>query len=182
MERKLDREKKVLNEKQIKNDLKGKLTYEDKVVQKIVGISLESIDGLLTIDGGFFSNLAEKIVNTEDATSGVNVEVGEKEVAVDLDIVAEYGKNISEIYENIQKVIQEKVEQMTNLDVIEINVNVVDIKTKDQHEKDSTSLQDKLGEATESVSEFTSDQVEKAKKMTNKGTQQVKEQLEPRVE
>jgi len=71
--------------------VKGELTYEDKVIQKIVGIALESVDGLLTVDGGFFSNIAGKLVNTDDVTSGINVEVGKKQVAVDLDIVAEYG-------------------------------------------------------------------------------------------
>lgn len=33
--------------------VKGKLTYEDKVIKKIIGISLEKVDGLLTVDGGF---------------------------------------------------------------------------------------------------------------------------------
>lgn len=56
--------------------VKGELTYEDKVIQKIVGIALESVDGLLTVDGGFFSNIAGKLVNTDDVTSGINVEVG----------------------------------------------------------------------------------------------------------
>ena len=34
-------------------NVKGDLTYEDKVIQKIIGIALENIDGLLTVDGGF---------------------------------------------------------------------------------------------------------------------------------
>jgi hypothetical protein len=29
-------------------NVKGDLTYEDKVIQKIIGIALENIDGLLT--------------------------------------------------------------------------------------------------------------------------------------
>ena len=53
--------------------VKGKLTYEDKVIKKIIGISLEKVDGLLTVDGGFFSNMAGKLVNTDDVTSGVDV-------------------------------------------------------------------------------------------------------------
>ncbi len=43
--------------------VKGELTYDDKVIQKIVGTAVEKIDGLLTVDGGFFSNIAEKLVN-----------------------------------------------------------------------------------------------------------------------
>ncbi|MFQ6597373.1 Asp23/Gls24 family envelope stress response protein, partial [Streptococcus sp. IMAU11618] len=62
--------------------VKGELTYEDKVIQKIIGLSLEKVDGLLAVDGGFFSNLADKIVNTDNVANGVNVEVGKEQVAV----------------------------------------------------------------------------------------------------
>ncbi|MCI0129823.1 MULTISPECIES: Asp23/Gls24 family envelope stress response protein [Enterococcaceae] len=165
-----------------KSELKGELTFEDKVIQKIVGISLETIPGLLTINGGFFSNLADKIVNNNDVTSGIDVEVGKKEVAVDLDIVAEYGVDISKIYEDIKRVIEKEVKHMTSLEVIEVNVNVVDIKTKEQYEEDSVTVQDKVSDATSEVSDFVSDQTNKVKKVSSKGATKVKEATEPRVE
>ena len=71
-------------------EVKGELTYEDKVIQKIIGLSLENVPGLLAIDGGFFSNLTGKLINTDNVASGVNVEVGKKQVAVDLKVVVEY--------------------------------------------------------------------------------------------
>lgn len=55
---------------------RGELTYEDKVIQKIIGYALKDVDGLLTLDGGFFSNIAEKLVNTDNVTAGINAEVG----------------------------------------------------------------------------------------------------------
>ncbi|MBU5889575.1 Asp23/Gls24 family envelope stress response protein, partial [Vibrio cholerae O1] len=70
--------------------MKRELTYEDKVVQKIVGLALETVDGLLAVEGGFFSNLTGKLVNTDDVTSGVDVEVGKTQVAVDLKVITEY--------------------------------------------------------------------------------------------
>ena len=81
----------------------GSLTYDDKVIQKIIGIALEDVDGLLTVDGGFFSNIAEKLVNTDNVTSGINTEVGKKQVAVDMDIVVEYGRNIPEVAERVKE-------------------------------------------------------------------------------
>ena len=78
----------------VSQDVKGELTYEDKVIQKIIGLSLEKVPGLLDVDGGFFSNLTEKIINTDNVTHGVNVEVGKEQVAVDLNIVVEYQKNV----------------------------------------------------------------------------------------
>ncbi|MCD5492928.1 Asp23/Gls24 family envelope stress response protein, partial [Lactobacillus delbrueckii] len=70
-----------------------------------------------------------------------------KQVAVDLDIVAEYGIDISKLYDKIKNVIVREVKNMTDLEVIEVNVHVVDIKTKEQHEQDSTSLQDRVSDA-----------------------------------
>ena len=73
-----------------KKDIKGELTYEDKVIQKIIGIALENVNGLLTVDGGFFSNIKDKLVNSDDVTSGISTEVGKQQVAVDMDVVVEY--------------------------------------------------------------------------------------------
>ncbi len=177
----MDKAKEKTNVESKVEAVKGKLTYEDKVVQKIIGISLEKVNGLLTVDGGFFSNLTGKLVNTDNVTSGVDVEVGEKQVAVDLDIVAEYGKDIHKIYNEMKEIITKEVKNMTGLEVIEVNVNVVDIKTEEQHEEDSVTLQDKVGDATEAVTNFTSEQTEKAKELASKGGSKAKELTESRV-
>ena len=146
-----------------KTNVRGKLTFEDKVIQKIVGMALEEVDGLLSVDGGFFSNLADKIVNTDNVTSGVDVEVGKQQVAVDLNIIAEYKKDIPKIFEQIKQVVHQQVEDMTDLDVVEINVNVIDIKTKSQQESDDVSLQDRVTGAAQATGKFAGDQVEKVK-------------------
>ncbi|WP_291293566.1 Asp23/Gls24 family envelope stress response protein [Enterococcus sp.] len=162
--------------------VKGELTYEDKVIQKIVGIALESVDGLLTVDGGFFSNIAGKLVNTDDVTSGINVEVGKKQVAVDLDIVAEYGSDMTAIYDQIKEVVSTQVNKMTNLEVIEVNVNVADVKTREQFEKDSETVQDKVSSAAETTGDFASKQTRKAKGAFNKTATRIQENNEPRVQ
>ena len=162
--------------------VKGELTYEDKVIQKIVGIALESVDGLLTVDGGFFSNIAGKLVNTDDVTSGINVEVGKKQVAVDLDIVAEYGSDMTTIYDQIKEVVSTQVNKMTNLEFIEVNVNVADVKTREQFEKDSETVQDKVSSAAETTGDFASKQTRKAKGAFNRTTTRIQENNEPRVQ
>ena len=125
-------------------EVKGELTYEDKVIQKIIGLSLENVPGLLAIDGGFFSNLTGKLINTDNVASGVNVEVGKKQVAVDLN---------------------------------EVNVDVVDIKTKEQHEADSVSLQDRATGVVESTSKFTSDKFESAKDKVKEVAEDTKDKV-----
>ena len=162
--------------------VKGELTYEDKVIQKIIGLSLEKVDGLLAVDGGFFSNLADKIINTDNVANGVNVEVGKEQVAVDLNVVVEYQKNVPELYKHIKEVVVSQVSKITDLEVVEVNVNVVDIKTKEQHEADSVSLQDRVTGVVESTGEFASEQFENVKTGLGNGFSAVKEKVGEGVE
>lgn len=162
--------------------VKGELTYEDKVIQKIIGLSLEKVDGLLAVDGGFFSNLTDKIINTDNVANGVNVEVGKEQVAVDLNVVVEYQKNVPEIYKHIKDVVVSQVSKMTDLEVVEVNVNVVDIKTKEQYEADSVSLQDRVTGVVESTGEFASEQFENVKTGLGNGFSAVKEKVGEGVE
>ena len=147
--------------------IKGDLTFDDKVIQKIIGIALEEIEGLLTVDGGFLSNLAGKIVNTDDVTSGLDVEVGKEQVAVDLDVVCEYGRNMNNIYDSIKEITTREVKKMTDLNVVEVNVNVVDVKSKEQYEEENTTVQDKLSEAAENTSNFVSKKTDNVKEATS---------------
>ncbi|MCY7041383.1 Asp23/Gls24 family envelope stress response protein [Streptococcus sanguinis] len=159
------------------HEVRGELTYDDKVIQKIIGLSLEKVSGLLAVDGGFFSNIKDKLVNSDNVTHGVNVEVGKEQVAVDLNVVAEYQKNVPTLYKEIKKVVVEEVSKMTDLEVVEVNVNVVDIKTKEQHEADSVSLQDRVTDVAESTGEFASEQFEKAKSGISGGFSAVQEKV-----
>nr|AAT41632.1 Gls24 [Enterococcus faecium DO] len=164
------------------DSMRGELNYEDKVVQKIIGYALKDVDGLLTLDGGFFSNMAEKLVNTDNVTAGIETEVGKKQVAVDMDVIVEYGKDIEKIFEEMQEVIGKEVKNMTHLEVIEVNANVVDIKTKEEFEKDQETVQDKVTDAAKKTGEFASNQTDKVKSAAGSGAQKVKENTEPRVQ
>lgn len=164
------------------DSMRGELNYEDKVVQKIIGIAIEQVDGLLSANGGFFSNVAGKLVNTDNVTAGIETEVGKKQVAVDMDVIVEYGKDIEKIFEEMQEVIGKEVKNMTHLDVIEVNANVVDIKTKEEFEKDQETVQDKVTDAAKKTGEFASNQTDKVKSAAGSGAQKVKENTEPRVQ
>lgn len=164
------------------DSMRGELNYEDKVVQKIIGIAIEQVDGLLSVNGGFFSNVAGKLVNTDNVTAGIETEVGKKQVAVDMDVIVEYGKDIEKIFEEMQEIIGKEVKNMTHLEVIEVNANVVDIKTKEEFEKDQETVQDKVTDAAKKTGEFASNQTDKVKSAAGSGAQKVKENTEPRVQ
>ena len=164
------------------DSMRGELNYEDKVVQKIIGIAIEQVDGLLSANGGFFSNVAGKLVNTDNVTAGIETEVGKKQVAVDMDVIVEYGKDIEKIFEEMQEIIGKEVKNMTHLEVIEVNANVVDIKTKEEFEKDQETVQEKVTAAAKKTGEFASNQTDKVKSAAGSGAQKVKENTEPRVQ
>ena len=89
--------------------------------------------------------------------------MGKQQVAVDLKIVAEYKKYVPDIYKNIKEVISKEVKGMTDLEVVEVNVDVIDVKTKEQQKQDEQSLQDKVGDAAKSTGRFTSEKVDQVK-------------------
>lgn len=171
----------VINKSVDPKAIRGQLTYEDKVIEKIVGLAVENVNGLLAIDGGFLSNIKDKLVNSNNVTDGVNVEVGTKQVAVDLNAIVEYQQHVPTIFDQIKKVIEEEITKMTDLEVVEVNVNVVDIKTRAQHEADSISLQDRVASGAQATGEFVSNQYDNAKDAVSNDVGRVQKQVESRV-
>lgn len=115
--------------------IKTKLTFDDQVIKKIAGIAVSEIPGVLGLSGNALTNLTDKLTNGNNPTKGVNAEVGTKQVAIDLDVIGEYGKNIAEVFEEATKKVSEAVKNMTGLDMIEFNMNVDDVMTKAEYEE-----------------------------------------------
>ncbi len=103
-----------------------------------------------------------------------------------MDVVIEYGRDIPKTADQIKQVIHDEVARMTHLDVIEVNIHVVDIKSKEEYEKDSETVQDKVTNAAKTTGEFASKQTNKAKEAVNRGTNKAQDKFEesrePRVE
>lgn len=138
-------------------------SYNRKAIKKQIGQALANVDGLLAVDGGFFSNLAGKIVNTDKFTSGVKLVLGKEEARVDLNVIAEYKKNVSDLYHDIKHLVIDVIRNMTGLSVIDVNLKVLEVKTQAKQAADTVSLQDHVTHMAESTGEFASHTLEKAK-------------------
>jgi len=101
----------------------GKVTFADEVVAIIAGLAATEIPGVAAMSGGIAGGIAEKL-GRKNLAKGVKVEVGEKETAIDLFIVVEYGVRIPEIAWNIQENVKKAVENMTGLNAIEVNIHI----------------------------------------------------------
>ncbi|MGQ0718977.1 MAG: Asp23/Gls24 family envelope stress response protein [Pseudonocardiales bacterium] len=110
----------------------GKTTIAATVVQKIAGIAAREVSGVHALGGGLsraFGGIRDRIPGSTGAsqTSGVTVEVGEKQAAVDLNLIVEYGVSIVDLAKSVRANIIGAVEHMTGLQVTEVNIAVNDI-------------------------------------------------------
>lgn len=114
----------------------SKLIIEDKVVAKIARIAINGVDGILEMKGNIADSIGSFFSGREEqSTAGVSVEVGEKEAKINLDVIIEYGKNATRIFQDIKRAVTNNIKEMTGLDVVTINVDVVDVMTKQEYEK-----------------------------------------------
>ncbi|WP_226555482.1 Asp23/Gls24 family envelope stress response protein [Priestia aryabhattai] len=116
------------------NTHQNTLTFEDQVIKKIAGMAANEIKGILSMSGGFMSGLTDRFRSTEDITKGINAEVGEKQVALDLKVIVEYGKNVPAIFSETVHNVKKSVHDMTGLEVVEVNMHVEDVMTRSEFE------------------------------------------------
>ncbi|WP_314255690.1 Asp23/Gls24 family envelope stress response protein [Abiotrophia defectiva] len=157
-------------------------SYNRKAIKKQIGQALANVDGLLAVDGGIFSNLAGKIVNTDKFTSGVKLVLGKEEARVDLNVIAEYKKDVSDLYHDIKRLVIDVIRNMTGFSVIEVNLKVLEVKTQAKQAADSVSLQDHVTHFAEATGEFASDTLGKAKDGIGSGLAAVTEKVGQGVE
>ncbi len=109
----------------------GTTTIADDVVQKIAGLAAREVSGVYALGGGAaraIGALRERIPGASQSTGqGVSVEVGEKQAAVDLDLITEYGVPIADLARSVRRNVIASVEGMTGLQVTEVNISVNDI-------------------------------------------------------
>ncbi|MCG8926748.1 Asp23/Gls24 family envelope stress response protein [Lentzea sp. CC55] len=117
---------------------KGSTTIADVVVQKVAGLAAREIRGVHALGGGAtraLSALRDRIPGaTASAGQGVSVEVGEKQAAVDLELVVEYGVPIAELAKSVRGNVITAIEQITGLEVVEVNINVNDVHIPNESE------------------------------------------------
>ena len=110
---------------------RGTTSISSSVVAKIAGLAAQEIPGVQAMGKSMtraLGALRSKVPGGSAATTqGVSVEVGERQAAIDIDIVAYYGQSIVETAEAIRRNVIDRIEGMTGLEVVEVNVSVDDL-------------------------------------------------------
>jgi len=109
----------------------GKTVIAQGIVAKIAGVAAREIEGVHDVvplgAGATIAGFAGRLTRADQRTSGVNVEVGRREAAVDLNVTVDYGVNIPQVAEAVRQNIMDRVHAMTGLTVKEVNINAADL-------------------------------------------------------
>lgn len=116
----------------------GSIRIADEVVKIIAGLAATEVPGIAGMSGGVVGGITE-LLGRKSLAKGVKVEVGEKEAAVDLYVVVDYGIRIPDVSAKIQENVKKAIEAMTGLTVVEVNVNIQGVafssETKDEEQR-----------------------------------------------
>jgi uncharacterized alkaline shock family protein YloU len=118
----------------------GDTAIADGVVAKIAGIATREVPGVFAM-----GNAARRAINAltqripggqTNVSGGVSVEKGERQTAIDVAIIVEYGVSIVSVSEQIRENVINAVEYGTGLEVVAVNVNVTDVHLPEEDEVD----------------------------------------------
>ncbi|KNZ70718.1 hypothetical protein Tfer_0396 [Thermincola ferriacetica] len=101
----------------------GVIRIADEVVAIIAGLAATEIPGVAGMSGGLAGGIAE-MLGRKNLSRGVKVEVGEKETAIDMFVIVEFGVRIPDVAHQIQENVKRAIESMTGLNVVEVNINI----------------------------------------------------------
>jgi uncharacterized alkaline shock family protein YloU len=141
---------------------RGTTIISNTVVSSIAGMAAREVDGV-HMGGGASrtaSGMLGSITGSESKTSGISVEVGRSEAAIDLKMGVEYNKNILQTVEEVRRRITERVEAMTGLRITELNATITDITFPEKEQRrrlGSGSGTRQLGAGSTSETETASD-------------------------
>ncbi|MEW6621666.1 MAG: Asp23/Gls24 family envelope stress response protein [Bacillota bacterium] len=113
----------------------GQIKMADEVIEIIAGLAATEVPGVTGMSGGIADGIAE-VLGRKNLTKGVKVTVGEKEVIINLNIVVEYGVNISEVAAVVKTNVAKAIKSMTGMIVSEVNINVQGLTFKDELSKE----------------------------------------------
>jgi uncharacterized alkaline shock family protein YloU len=118
---------------------RGNTSVADGVVAKVAGMAAREIPEIHNLGGGMaraFGVVRERVPGGgSGVTRGVRVEVGERQAAIDLQVVVEYGALITDAAGDVRANVINAVERMTGLEVVEVNIAVNDVHLPDEDEE-----------------------------------------------
>jgi uncharacterized alkaline shock family protein YloU len=107
----------------------GRTVISETAVAKVAGIAARAVPGVYSLGSGSSRALGaiRDAVGSSDHAAGVHAEVGETQVAVDINLVATYGTPLHSLADQVRAAVFRAVEELVGLQVIEVNVEITDV-------------------------------------------------------
>ena len=109
-----------------RSDELGNIHISEEVLAAIAAAATLEVEGVNALSANLGSDLAE-LLGKKNLAKGIHIQMDEDKVKVELSILLDYGHTIPEIGKAVQDGVKSAVENMTGLEVAEVNVNVTGI-------------------------------------------------------
>ena len=96
----------------------------DDVVAVIAGKAVSEAPGVYAMAGGFAGGIQEVLSGKKNLSKGIKAEIEGNDAKIDVNIIVNYGVRIPDVAFDIQTKVKKSVENMTGLNVEEVNVHV----------------------------------------------------------
>ncbi|MDO5724677.1 MAG: Asp23/Gls24 family envelope stress response protein [Tissierellia bacterium] len=104
----------------------GAVEISEDVIATIAGIEASQIEGVASLSGSMAGEMIE-MLGVKNKGKGVEVNIEDRNVYVSMHLNVLYGVNITEIGKKTQIRVKEAIENMTALNVQEINVFIAGV-------------------------------------------------------
>ena len=116
----------------IKNDANiGEVKIADEVVAIIAGLAAMEVEGVASMAGNATRELISKL-GMKSLSKGVKVDVLDGIVTVSLTLNLLYGYGVKDISVKVQEKVKSSIENMTGLEVADVNIRVAGVKVAEE--------------------------------------------------
>lgn len=113
----------MVNTQKLTNEL-GAVNISQEVISIMAGLSAMECYGLVGMSTQSFQEGLSQLLRRKNLTRGIEVEIGEDGVIIDLYIIVEYGVKISEVANNVINRVKYTLEENAGVNVKEVNINI----------------------------------------------------------
>ena len=109
----------------------GEVQIADEVVAIIAALAATEVDGVASMAGNITNELVSRL-GMKNLSKGVKVDVLEGVVTVSLALNLKYNYSIMDVSAKVQEKVKSAVENMTGLEVADVNVKVAGVEMESQ--------------------------------------------------
>ncbi len=104
----------------------GTVQIADDVVAIIAGLAATEVEGVSSMAGNITKEIISKF-GMKNLSKGVKVNVTDGQVSVEVALNVAYGYNVPDVSVKVQEKVKSAIENMTGLNVAEVNVKIAGV-------------------------------------------------------